>query len=79
MNGSLVESLAADVAGPSTARLQVFKVFSATRAKERASLGERVTEWSVANPELEISQAMVRQSSDRQFHCISIVLVCEQR
>jgi hypothetical protein len=60
-------------------RLQVVKVFSATKAKDRALLGERVTDWMVENPGLEISRTIVKQSSDRQFHCISIVLVCQQR
>jgi hypothetical protein len=70
MGGSRVET---------SARFQVIKVFSATKANDRAALGERVTDWMAGHPELQISQTIVRQSSDRQFHCISIVLVCEQR
>ena len=68
MDGSLVET---------SARLPVIKVFSATKAKDRLALGERVTEWMASNPDLEISRTIVMQSSDRQFHCISIVLVCQ--
>jgi len=68
MDGSLVET---------SARRQVIKVFSATKAKDRSLLGERVTEWMAENPELEISRTIVMQSSDRLFHCISIVLICQ--
>ncbi len=50
------------------------KVFSATRARERASLGERVTEWIVDHPELAITDRLVVQSSDAEFHCLTIVL-----
>ncbi|MFH1131284.1 MAG: hypothetical protein V1754_08110, partial [Pseudomonadota bacterium] len=50
------------------------KVFSATKAKERDMLGERVTEWLRQHPELEVVDKVVTQSSDREFHCFTITL-----
>jgi hypothetical protein len=50
------------------------KVFSATKAKERDELGETVTRWMRGNPELEVVDREVRQSSDDEFHCLTIIL-----
>jgi hypothetical protein len=50
------------------------KVFSATKARERAQLGEQVTRWIRANPSREIVDAEVTQSSDREYHCLTITL-----
>ncbi len=50
------------------------KVFSATLAKKREALGERVTEWIQQNPQAEIVDKIVTQSSDAEFHCLSITL-----
>jgi hypothetical protein len=54
--------------------IQGVKVFSATMAKQRDALGEGVTSWVRANPDLQIVDRVVIQSSDQSFHCISIVL-----
>jgi len=56
----------------------VLKVFTATRAGERNSLGERVTSWLRDNPGLEIVDKTVTQSSDAEFHCIAITLFCRR-
>jgi hypothetical protein len=56
-----------------------FKVFSATRAREREELGDRVTAWIQANPGLDILQTVVSLSSDSEFHCLSLVLICAER
>lgn len=53
---------------------EVVKVFSATKARDRGSLGERVTAFVRAFPELEVVGKCVRQSSDAEFHCLTIVL-----
>ena len=53
-------------------RINGIKVFSATMAKDRENLGERVTDWMRANPTLEIDDVVIKQSSDEAFHCISI-------
>jgi hypothetical protein len=50
------------------------KVFSATKAKEREELGESITRWLQANSDLEIVDRVVSQSSDNEFHCLTIVL-----
>jgi hypothetical protein len=57
----------------------VVKVFSATKAKEREELGEVITRWLKANPGLEIVDKVVSQSSDNEFHCISIVMFFKER
>jgi hypothetical protein len=59
--------------------ISVFKVFSATKAAERELLGERVSAWLGANPHLEVRQTVVSLSSDRKFHCLSLVLLCADR
>jgi hypothetical protein len=56
-------------------KVNVVKVFSATRAKDRESLGEVVTAWIARNPDVRVLKTLVMQSSDSQFHCLSIVLV----
>jgi hypothetical protein len=50
------------------------KVISATKAEERAQLGESVSRWMRDHPELEVVDRVVVQSSDTQFHCLSMVL-----
>ena len=50
------------------------KVFSATLAKHRETLGDRVTEWIRRHPTVEIVDKIVTQSSDAEFHCLSITL-----
>ncbi len=50
------------------------KVFSATRAKDREELGEVITRWLRANPNHTIVDKVVTQSSDREFHCLTITL-----
>lgn len=48
------------------------KVFSATMVADRERLGDRVTEWITAHPELEIVEIVQTQSSDENFHCIAL-------
>jgi len=55
------------------------KVFSATKAKEREELGETVTRWLRSNPEVEVVDRVVSQSSDSEFHCLTIVLFYRQK
>jgi hypothetical protein len=55
------------------------KVFSATKAKEREELGEVITRWLKANADLEVVDKVVSQSSDNEFHCLSIVLFFKPR
>ncbi len=50
------------------------KVFTATKAQERERLGDLITEWLKGNPDHEVVDTVVRQSSDQQFHCLSILV-----
>jgi hypothetical protein len=50
------------------------KVFTATKAKERETLGEVITLWLRDNPRARIVDKIVTQSSDDQFHCLSITI-----
>ncbi len=53
------------------------KVFSATKAKEREELGANVTRWLRRNDHLRLVDKVVVQSSDREFHCLTMVLFYE--
>jgi hypothetical protein len=55
------------------------KVFSATKAKEREELGDNVTRWMKANPDFEIVDRVIKQSSDNEFHCLTIVMFYRQK
>ena len=61
------------------ARFNGVKVFSATKAKEREELGESVTRWLRANSDLQVVERVVTQSSDNEFHCLTIVLFYRQK
>jgi predicted CopG family antitoxin len=51
------------------------KVFTATRQKERDELGEVVTRWlHDKRGQVEIVDKVVKQSSDNEYHCLSIIL-----
>jgi hypothetical protein len=50
------------------------KVFSATMYQQRGQLGERVTEWISSHPEVTLTEFVVTQSSDSEFHCLAISL-----
>lgn len=50
------------------------EVFSATKARERNGLGERVTSFLRGHLEATVVDTVIRQSSDREFHCLTIVL-----
>jgi hypothetical protein len=50
------------------------KVFSATMFAERDRLGDRVTDWIAANPQLKVTDMIITQSSDAAFHCVAITV-----
>ncbi len=50
------------------------KVFSTTLARDREQMGETITKWIKDNASLEIVDKVVTQSSDKEFHCLSITL-----
>jgi folate-dependent tRNA-U54 methylase TrmFO/GidA len=55
------------------------KVFSTTLARDREQMGENITRWLAAHPNLEIVEHQVRQSSDKEFHCLSITLFYREK
>jgi len=57
--------------------IQIFtgiKVFSTTLARDRETMGENITRWIKDNPNAEIVDKVVTQSSDKEFHCLTITL-----
>ena len=56
--------------------INLVKVFSATKSRDRERLGERVTDWIAANPTVEVVRTSITQTSDHAFHCLSFVLFC---
>lgn len=59
-------------------RFDTVKVFSATKAREREMLGEMITDWLRANPDMVVVDKIVTQSSDSEFHCLSITLFAQK-
>jgi hypothetical protein len=55
------------------------KVFSATKAREREELGSVVTDWIRKHPEVEVVEKTVTQSSDREFHCLTLTLFYQSK
>lgn len=53
-----------------------FKVFAATMVADRAILGEKVTDWITKMRRVDktfvLREIVVTQSSDAEFHCISV-------
>ncbi len=54
---------------------QGVKVFTATKAKERGALGDRITEWLRSDPPKSLRDVTVTQSSDEEFHCLTITFL----
>lgn len=63
--------------GPNSAVRPIIKVFSATMAREREGLGDAVTNWLRENRHIEVVEVRTMQSSDEQFHCITIIVIGE--
>jgi len=55
------------------------KVFSTTLARDRESMGEHIGRWLADHPEYEVVEREVTQSSDKEFHCLSITLFYRER
>ncbi len=50
------------------------KVFSTTLARDREQMGENITRWLKDNGGIEIVDKVVTQSSDKEFHCLTVTL-----
>lgn len=55
------------------------KVFSTTLARDRDALSDRITNWMRDNPRLEIVDQVVTQSSDKEFHCLTLTFFYRER
>ncbi|MFY0580538.1 hypothetical protein F0U62_41605 [Cystobacter fuscus] len=55
------------------------KVFSTTLARDRENMGENITKWLKENPNADVVDKMVTQSSDKEFHCLTITLFYRQK
>jgi hypothetical protein len=55
------------------------KVFSTTLARDREVMGDQITRWLAGHPGLEIVDRQVTQSSDHEFHCLTITLFYREK
>jgi len=55
------------------------KILSTTLARDRDVMGETITRWLHDNAALEIVDKIVTQSSDKEFHCLTITLFYRER
>ena len=55
------------------------KVFSTTLARDRENMGENITKWLKENSSLDVVDKIVTQSSDKEFHCLTITLFYRHR
>ena len=58
---------------------EVVKVFSATKAKDRENLGDNITRWLQQHSDIEVVDKVVTQSSDKEFHCLTITLFYKKK
>ena len=49
-------------------------MFSATKHTERKEMGTSVTDWRKANASATIVEVRTLQSSDNEFHCVTIII-----
>ena len=55
------------------------KVFSTTLARDREHLSERINGWLGEHPELEVVDYVITQSSDQEFHCLTLTFFTRER
>ena len=55
------------------------KVFSTTLARDREAMGDNITRWLKDHQELEVVDKIVTQSSDKEFHCLTITFFYRER
>jgi len=55
------------------------KIFSTTLARDREQMGDTITRWLTENQQVEIVDKIVTQSSDKEFHCLTITLFYRER
>ncbi len=50
------------------------EVFSATKARDREALSHTITSWLTKNSHCTVVDYNISQSSDSEFHCVTIAL-----
>ena len=55
------------------------KIFSTTLARDREQMGDTITRWLQENQQLEVVDKIVTQSSDKEFHCLTITIFYRER
>ena len=55
------------------------KIFSTTLARDREQMGDNITRWLHDNQQYEVVDKIVTQSSDKEFHCLTITLFYRER
>lgn len=60
-------------------RFTGLKIFSTTLARDRDQMGETISRWLAEHPELEVVDRVVTQSSDKEFHCLSVCLFYREK
>jgi folate-dependent tRNA-U54 methylase TrmFO/GidA len=55
------------------------KVFTTTLARDRENMGEHIGRWLSDHPEIEVVDKQVTQSSDSEFHCLSITFFYREK
>ena len=55
------------------------KIFSTTLARDREQMGETITRWLHDHESYEILDKVVTQSSDKEFHCLTITFFYRER
>ena len=55
------------------------KVFSTTLARDREQMGDQITRWLTDHAQYEVVDKVVTQSSDKEFHCLTITLFYKER
>jgi hypothetical protein len=67
------------LAAVSIERFTGVKVFSTTLARDREALSERINGWLRDNAHVEVIDKVVRQSSDQEFHCLTIIFFFREK
>jgi hypothetical protein len=55
------------------------KIVSTTLARDRENMGETITRWLKENVNYEVVDKVVTQSSDKEFHCLTITLFYREK
>lgn len=58
--------------------LEGVKVFSVTKFTDRVTLGDVITTWLASQRTIVVDDVKVTQSSDAEFHCLSITILYRQ-